>query len=81
MLTGNAEEMIVTGAKESTACSSRRPGLDFQHPEGSTLLSVTLVPGEPVPISGLCRHQAHRGYTVTPAGKPLKTLTMTIVKL
>lgn len=51
---------------KSTNYSSRRRGFDFQHPNGSSHLSVTSFPWDPVPLSGLCRHWAHRSHRHRP---------------
>jgi hypothetical protein len=41
---------------KSFGCSFRAPAFESQHPHGSLQLSVTSVPGGPVPISGLFEH-------------------------
>jgi len=44
-------------AQQRTGSSSTGPGFDSQHPDGSSQLSVTSVPGDPGPFSGLLWHQ------------------------
>lgn len=44
-------------------CSCRGPGLGSQHSHGSTLPSVTPVPGALMPSSDLFGQQAHKWYT------------------
>jgi hypothetical protein len=48
---------MVQGFK-STGRSSSGPRFYFQHPHGSSQLSVTPVPGGPVSSSSFCGHQA-----------------------
>ena len=47
----------------STGCSSRGPRFNSQHPHGSSQVSVTPVPGDLIPSSGLHGHQAHTWCT------------------
>lgn len=55
-------------AVKSTGCSSPGPGFDSQHP-GSSQLSVTPVPGDPVSFSGLLWHQIYIWFTDMHASK------------
>lgn len=48
---------------KSTGCSSREPRFDSLHPHRGSQLSVTLVPGNLIPSSELCGHQAGMLYT------------------
>lgn len=60
---------IVLGGRDmaqllkSTGCSSREPRFDSLHPHRGSQLSVTLVPGNLIPSSELCGHQAGMLYT------------------
>lgn len=47
---------------------SEDPGFNSQHPCGNSELIITLVPGDPVPFSGLFAYQAHTWYTYIDAG-------------
>lgn len=47
---------------KSTVCSSGGPRFNVQYPYGSSQLSVTLVPGESEPPSGLQESQAYMWY-------------------
>lgn len=45
---------------KSSCCSSSKPRFDPQHPQDSAQPSVTPIPGDPIPFSGLLRHVVHR---------------------
>jgi hypothetical protein len=48
---------------ENADCSSREPGFNPLDLRGGSQLSVTIVPGDLMPSSGLCGYQAHMWYT------------------
>lgn len=53
----------------ATGCSSKVPGLDFQHSHSNTILSRTLVPEHLIPSSDLYGHHTYLQYTYIYAGK------------
>ena len=58
---GSAERSVI----RSTVCSSRVPAFDSQHPQDGFGPTVTPVPGDPMPSSGLfgnCMPMMH-GWT------------------
>ena len=42
---------------KTTCCSCRGPRFSSLHPRGSSQSSVTPVPGDPMPSSGLCEEE------------------------
>lgn len=55
---------------KKTCCSSQRPGLESQHPNGYSLLSTPSVPGALTLSFRLLRHQAHCGAQAHVPAKP-----------
>jgi hypothetical protein len=50
---------------KSTGFPPRGPGFDSQHLHGGSQVSVASVPGNLIPLSGLCRHSMHTMLTQT----------------
>lgn len=58
---------------------SEDPGFNSQNPCGSSELLITLVPGDPVPFSGLFAYQAHTWCTYIDAGNQKKEFKKLVI--
>ena len=65
---------------KSTGLSFRGPGFRSQHPHGSWQSFVTLVPGHPMPSSGLHGHYTHTVYKHTQAKQTQNKNTNKLLK-
>jgi hypothetical protein len=60
---GKARGWRGSSALKSMAAFVEDPEFNSQHPHGGPQLSITLVPRDLIPSSGLSGHQACMGYT------------------
>lgn len=67
--------MMFGGQRDSSVakntCSYRPHGFTSQHSHSGSKVPATRVPGDPVPSSDLCRHQAPTYYRYIHTGKTL----------